>query len=438
MPDAVTSLLAEIADTGVDNQRGGYTRPVYSTAELDLRSWFVAHAAKRGLDVETDRNGIIWAWSGGVGDDAVVTGSHLDSVPGGGAYDGPLGVASALVAFDLLAARGVGGRRAIAVFPEEEGSRFGVACLGSRLLTGAIDPDRARSLSDSSGTTFAEASRCAGIDPAHLGPDPETLGRIGTFVELHVEQGRGLVDLGRPVAVASSILGHGRWRLSFTGEGNHAGTTLMTDRADPMVAAAQLITAVQTQARAISGARATVGRIVPVPGGTNVIASRVDLWLDVRHPEDAVTKFLVHEIAEAANAVAAGEGCGVTMTEESFSATVDFDSQLRDRLSTALDDAPVLGTGAGHDAGVLKDHVSTAMLFVRNPTGVSHAPSEAVEDADAEAGSVALADSLQHLVEIQSAGADSNARRLLTVDVDALRLTGGERRNATSQCGHHP
>lgn len=265
MTDTVTSLLAEIAGTGVDNQRGGYTRPVYSTAELDLRSWFVAHAQQRGLDIETDRNGIIWAWSGGIGEDAVVTGSHLDSVPGGGAYDGPLGVASALVAFDLLAARGVGGRRAIAVFPEEEGSRFGVACLGSRLLTGAIDPYRARSLTDSSGTTFAEASRCAGIDPAHLGPDPETLGRIGTFVELHVEQGRGLIDLGRPVAVASSILGHGRWRLSFTGEGNHAGTTLMTDRSDPMVAAARLITAVQAQARAISGARATVGRIVPVP-----------------------------------------------------------------------------------------------------------------------------------------------------------------------------
>ncbi len=438
MTDTVTSLLAEIAGTGVDNQRGGYTRPVYSTAELDLRSWFVAHAQQRGLDIETDRNGIIWAWSGGIGEDAVVTGSHLDSVPGGGAYDGPLGVASALVAFDLLAARGVGGRRAIAVFPEEEGSRFGVACLGSRLLTGAIDPDRARSLTDSSGTTFAEASRCAGIDPAHLGPDPETLGRIRTFVELHVEQGRGLIDLGRPVAVASSILGHGRWRLSFTGEGNHAGTTLMADRSDPMVAAARLITAVQAQARAISGARATVGRIVPVPGGTNVIASRVDLWLDVRHPEDAVTKYLVHEIAEAANAGAASEGCGVTMTEESFSATVDFDSELRDRLSGALDDAPVLGTGAGHDAGVLKDHVSTAMLFVRNPTGVSHAPSEAVEDADAEAGAVALADSMQHLMEAQSARTDPGARRLLTVDVDALRLTGGERRNATSQCGHHP
>lgn len=437
MPDTVSSLLAEIADTGVDSQRGGYSRPVYSTAELDLRAWFMAHAAKRGLDVETDRNGIIWAWAGGVGDNAVVTGSHLDSVPGGGAYDGPLGVASALVAFDLLAARGVGGRRAIAVFPEEEGSRFGVACLGSRLRTGAIDPGRALSLTDSGGTTFAEATRRAGFDPALMGPDPETLSRIGTFVELHVEQGRGLVDLGRPVAVASSILGHGRWRLSFTGEGNHAGTTLMSDRSDPMVAAARLILAVQEQASAISGARATVGRVVPIPGGTNVIASRVDIWLDVRHPDDSVTKFLVHQIAEAANAAARHEGCGVTMIEESFSATVDFDSRLRDTLSTVLDEAPILGTGAGHDAGVLKNFTSTAMLFVRNPTGVSHAPAEAVEDPDAEAGALALADSVQHLIASRFEQAATTASCPLTVDVDALRLTDGERRNATPQCGHH-
>lgn len=397
MTDTVSSLLAEIADLGTDAVRGGYSRPVYSTAELDLRSWFVAHAERRGLDVETDRNGIIWAWSGGVGDGAVVTGSHLDSVPGGGAYDGPLGVASALVAFDLLAQRGIGGRRAITVFPEEEGSRFGVACLGSRLLTGAIDPDRARSLTDASGTTYAEASREAGLDPQHFGADPEALARIGSFVELHVEQGRGLVDLDRPVAVATSILGHGRWRVSLFGEGNHAGTTLMEDRRDPMVAAAQLVVRIQGLARSIPGARATVGRVVPTPGGTNVIASRVDVWLDVRHPDDAVTVHLVAEIERAAAASAAEQGCTVVMTEESFSPTVDFDPRLRDELASTLGDAPLLGTGAGHDAGVLKDHVRTAMLFVRNPSGVSHAPEEGVEDADAEIGAVALADALERL-----------------------------------------
>lgn len=399
--NTVAGLLAEIADVGRDGVRGGYSRPVLSDAELDLRQWFLAHAAKRGLETETDHNGVLWAWHAPAGryDDAIVTGSHLDSVPGGGAYDGPLGVAAALVAFDRLAAAGVEGRpRAIAVFPEEEGSRFGVACLGSRLMAGAIDPARALALRDADGTSYAEALRAAGARPEVVGADPERLGRIGAFVELHVEQGRGLVDLDRPVAVGSSILGHGRWRIRIEGEGNHAGTTLMSDRRDPMVVAARLVLAVQELARAIPDARATVGRIQPVPGGTNVIASRVEMWLDARHPLDTVTTTLVEQVRVAAEVAAAAEGCTARLTEESYSGTVDFDPVLRDRLCAVLPDAPVLATGAGHDAGVLKDHVPTGMLFVRNPTGVSHAPQEHAEDADAEAGARALAATLEDLL----------------------------------------
>jgi len=408
MSDSVAGLLAEIADVGRDRVRGGYSRPGYSTAEHELREWFVAHAERRGLDVEVDRNGAVWAWHApdGSRQDAVVTGSHLDSVPGGGAYDGPLGVASALVAVDLLRERGALGRRplALVVFPEEEGSRFGVACLGSRLMTGTLDPDRARRLTDADGRTFAEVAAAGGLDPRHLGPDPAALARIAAFVELHVEQGRGLVDLDRPVAVASSILGHGRWRVTLTGEGNHAGTTLMADRRDPMVAAAGVVADVRDAARREPGARATVGRLVPTPGGTNVIASRVDLWVDVRHPDDAVTAALVERIREAAVVRAAQEGCACEVREESFSPTVDFDAGLRDTLSAALGDAPVLGTGAGHDAGVLKDHVPTAMLFVRNPSGVSHSPAEHVEEPDGELGGVALADALEVLLRSAPAG----------------------------------
>jgi beta-ureidopropionase / N-carbamoyl-L-amino-acid hydrolase len=398
--DTVSSLLAEIADVGRDAQRGGYSRPVYSDAERDLRDWFVEHAERRRLDVATDRNGVIWAWHGGVGPGALVTGSHLDSVPGGGAFDGPLGVASALVAFDELASRGVEGRRAIAVFPEEEGSRFGLACLGSQLMTGVVTAERALNLRDAEGRTFAEVARAGGLDPDHIGADPEALDRIDTFVELHVEQGRRLIDLERPVAVASSILGHGRWRLTLEGEGNHAGATLMADRRDPMVAAAQVVVAVRSLTTAVPDARATVGRLVPTPGGTNVIASRVDVWLDVRHPDDTTVHALVEQVLEAATRLAAEEGCTVTLTQESYSPTVDFDARLRGDLARELGGAPVLSTGAGHDAGVLKEEVRTAMLFVRNPTGVSHSPAEHVEDDDAEAGADALADSLAFLSRV--------------------------------------
>lgn len=400
----VTGLLAGIAGTGRDGVRGGYTRPVYSTAELDLRTWFCEQAAARGLAAETDRNGVIWAWWDVPGRpgraDAVVTGSHLDSVPGGGPFDGPLGLASALVAVDLLKERGTVPRRplALAVFPEEEGSRFGVACLGSRLLSGAIDPDKVRNLKDPDGSTFADVARKAGLDPRFIGPDPQALSRIGAFVELHVEQGRGLADLDRPVAIGSSVLGHGRWRLHVAGEGNHAGTTLMQDRRDPMVAAAAMVQAVRAVALGHRHARATVGRIVPVPGGTNVIASSVDLWLDVRHPDDAVTAAIVGQIHARARLAAAEEGCTVQLVEESLSPTVHFDPGLRGRLGALLPGAPVLDTGAGHDAGVLAAKLPAAMVFVRNPSGVSHSPEEYVEDSDAEAGAAALADVLEGLL----------------------------------------
>jgi N-carbamoyl-L-amino-acid hydrolase len=401
--ESVSSLLDSIDGVGRDARRGGYSRPVYSGAERELREWFEAAARQRGLSVETDRNGILWGWwdvpgMGRAG--SLVTGSHLDSVPGGGAFDGPLGVASALAAVDILRERGVQPHRplAVAVFPEEEGSRFGVACLGSRLLTGAIDPDRARTLTDADGITFAEASRAAGIDPAGLGRDEEALARIGDFIELHVEQGRGLIDEDSAVAVGSFVLGHGRWRLSVHGQGNHAGTTRMADRADPMVAAAQIVLAVREAARAEDGARATVGRLQPVPGGTNVIASRVDLWLDVRHPEDSVTAALIEKIHGKAQKAAAFEGCSVTLTEESLSGTVHLDPALQRGLVNSLGGVPVLPTGAGHDAAVLAGSVPAAMLYVRNPTGISHSPEEHVERDDADAGAQALAGVLEDLL----------------------------------------
>jgi len=193
---------------------------------------------------------------------------------------------------------------------------------------------------------------------------------------LHVEQGRGLMDLGVPVAVAASILGHGRWRLRFTGQGNHAGATLMSDRRDPMVAAGATIAEVPELARARPGTRATVDRMAVTPGGTNVIASRVDVWLDARAEDDAVARALVAEIGAAAAACAAAQGCTVDLTEESWSGTVRFADGPRAAASQALGGVPSLPTGAGHDAGILAASVPTAMLFVRNPTGVSHAPEE--------------------------------------------------------------
>ncbi|MCP2235283.1 allantoate amidohydrolase [Prauserella halophila] len=403
---SASGLLADLADVGRDRSRGGYSRHVFDTAEIDLREWFADQARRRGLDVEHDRNGNLWAWWGAPGPDAVVTGSHLDSVPGGGAFDGPLGVVSALSAVDILRERGAAPAKplAVVVFGEEEGGRFGVPCLGSRLLTGSLPAEKALRLRDPEGITFADAARRGGLDPERIGADPELVGRIGRFVELHVEQGRGLIDLGGPVAVGSTVIAHGRWRLTFAGQGNHAGATPMDDRRDPMLPAAETVAAVRRIASSVPGTRATVGRITPNPGGTNVIASTVDVWLDARGPD---TASVVADVEAAARAAAEAEGCTVDLREESWSDEVVFDAALRDAVSAELGGVPALPTGAGHDAAVLAAHAPAAMLYVRNPTGVSHAPEEYAEDSDVDAGAEALATVLARLSE----GADWGAGR---------------------------
>jgi N-carbamoyl-L-amino-acid hydrolase len=289
----------------------------------------------------------------------------------------------------MLTARGWTPDRPVAVacFADEEGARFGVACAGSRLLTGALDADRARSLTDDDGTTMAEAMASAGHDPATLGRDDEALRRIGTFLELHVEQGRGLVDQGTAIGVASSIWPHGRWRLDLRGRADHAGTTRLADRDDPMLALA----AVVLEARAAAerrGALATVGKVRVEPNGVNAIPSAVTAWLDARGPAEDAVRALVADVGTAA---------GAAPVEESWTPDTRFDPQLRDRLATLLD-APVLPTGAGHDAGILAAAgIPTAMLFVRNPTGVSHSPAEHAEPADCSAGVAALARAIEAL-----------------------------------------
>ncbi|WP_051266808.1 allantoate amidohydrolase [Nakamurella lactea] len=394
-------LWADLAGIGRDALRGGYARHGFDDADLQLREWFVEQARRRGLDTETDRNGNLWAWWGSPGPNAVVTGSHLDSVPGGGAFDGPLGVVSALLAVDELRLRGVRPAVPLALvcFAEEEGGRFGLPCLGSRLLVGAIDPDAARRLRDGDGISVADAMQRAGVDPAGAGPDPQRLAGIGAFVELHIEQGRLLraADPTAAIGVGSSIVAHGRWRITVSGQGNHAGTTAPRDRHDPMIPAAGAVLAARRVIQAHPGAVATVGRLQPIPGGTNVIASSVDVWLDVRHGAAADTSALVDEILHEARAEAELEGCDLRVHRESMTDQVTFDPALTMDLSARLG-APAVPTGAGHDAGLLAPHVPTAMLFVRNPSGVSHAPDEYAETQDCLTGVRALADTLEGLL----------------------------------------
>ena len=391
------SLWAELQDIG-RGADGGYRRFTWTRADQQCRAWFAGQARARELDLRTDRNGNLWAWWPEPGPGAIVTGSHLDSVPDGGAFDGPLGIVAALAAIDLLRARGVTPGRpvAVAAFIEEEGARFGTACLGSKLLTGAVTPQAARALTDDAGVTFAQAMAEAGLDPGGIGPDDNLLASVAAFIEPHIEQGRAQGPLGAPLALAGGIWPHGRWRFTFNGRADHAGTARFADRNDPMLPFASTVLAARELAAA-NGALATFGKVTVEPGGVNGVPSQVRAWLDARGPDGASVARVVTELGEAAGRFCAPHGVSLEVRQESSTPEVRFDRALRARIAAIIGDIPVLPTGAGHDAGVLAAKIPTAMLFVRNPTGVSHSPQEHASLEDCEYAVTALAAVLDQL-----------------------------------------
>ena len=397
MASDFTDMWSDLESIGRDPQTGGYRRFAWTRTDHDLREWFAGQCQARGLTLTEDRAGNQWAWWGDPDTSpGIVIGSHLDSVPDGGAFDGPLGVVSALATVDALRAAGVTPGRPIGVvnFVDEEGARFGVACAGSRLITGQLAPERARALTDAEGVTMAQAWRAAGRDPEAMGADPQALARVAAFVELHIEQGRvlalapdGTGDLSDPrraVAIGTEIWPHGRWRLDLPGEANHAGTTRLEDRHDAMLSLVAVVQSARSYAAQL-GCVATVGKVVVEPGGVNAIPSHVTAWLDARGADErAVRETVAGVVAEAVNV-------GGSAQEESWTPPTRFDRDLLARLRGILPDAPLLGTGAGHDAGILATHgTPTAMLFVRNPTGISHSPAEHADLSDCHHGVAAL------------------------------------------------
>ena len=390
---------------GLDVSTGGYRRYAWSPADVACRGWFEEQAHARDLSVERDAAGNLVAWWDGPEHDrrgAVLTGSHLDSVPDGGPFDGPLGVVSGLCAVDLLREREIIPKRAlaVAVFTDEEGARFGLACIGSRLLSGTLQLPDAYALRDSAGITMREAMLAADVD-LHAAETIHDVSQFSAFVELHIEQGRGLADRNSPIALGTSIWPHGRWRYAFRGEANHAGTTRLVDRHDPMLPFAATALAARRIALDIGGL-ATFGRVAVEPNATNGVPSAVNAWLDARAPDARRLQAVVDAIESEAASAAAVHDLSVDITSESYTPEVRFDSALRGRMAEALAgdglSIPELSTGAGHDAGILAAAIPTGMLFVRNRTGVSHSPMESADLADCLDEVIALATVLEELL----------------------------------------
>lgn len=378
---------------------GGWTRFAWTAADRAARMWFRAEATALGLTVEQDRNGNLWARWGPAGGAAIGTGSHLDTVRNGGAYDGALGVISGLLAVGQLQRRGIRPVRpvVVAAFADEEGGRFGLATVGSRLAAGTLEPAHAMGRQDADGVAMGAAIEGFGLDP---GPDPERLAGLRCYLELHVEQGRGLADLGAPLGIGTGIWPHGRWRLRLTGEANHAGTTRLADRRDPTLPLAAAIEAARRCA-AEAGGVATVGRLLVSPNGRNSVPGAVTAWLDARAPDAERLHVLIQAWREAVERSAAAHRVQAAVALESQSPAVTFDPALADRLAGVLAGrglpAPLLATAAGHDAGALAGAVPAGMLFVRNPTGASHTPAEYASDPDCVTGVEVLTDVLAEL-----------------------------------------
>lgn len=324
---------------------------------------------------------------------ALVMGSHLDTVPNAGRYDGILGVLLGIATLEALWQTPLPFALEVVGFSEEEGVRFGVPYLGSRAYAGSFDSALGERR-DANGVSVAEAISAFGLDPEKVPgaarPSSELLG----YIEAHVEQGPVLERGGKPLGVADAIAGQSRLVLRFTGRAGHAGTTPMgggNRRRDALAGAAEFILAAESAGESTPDLVATVGRINALPGAGNVIPGDVELSLDVRHAEDVVRTTVVQELRQKASQIALQRGLQFTVLSEMHQAAVPLDANFCARLAQAVETVteqpcPRLISGAGHDAGILAPYTPTALLFVRSPkAGLSHHPDEAVGLEDVEA-----------------------------------------------------
>lgn len=307
-------------------------------------------------------------------------GSHLDTVPHAGAFDGILGVVLGVALVERLNGRRLPFAIEVIGFSEEEGVRFGVPFIGSRAFIGDVDNELLASI--------AEAITAFGLDPSRIGEARVSDNALG-YIEFHIEQGPVLESLGLPLGVVHAIAGQSRFDVVFEGRENHAGTTPMNLRRDALAGAAEWIGAVEREARRVPGAVATVGRMNVSPGAGNVIPGSVATSLDVRHSDDHVRHDLVARLLRCAEQIAAGRCLKVSSEQRLDQPAVAMDPDLTQTMERAVESAGFqihrMPSGAGHDAMIVARRMPAAMLFLRSPGGISHHPDETVLTGDVAA-----------------------------------------------------
>jgi allantoate deiminase len=390
--------LAALSETPGALRRTFLSQPMRETQRL-IREWM----DRAGMQVRVDAAGNVRGVYTADAEPArrLMIGSHVDTVPDAGPFDGVLGVMIAIELVESLKGRRLPFSIEVVAFSEEEGVRFGAPFIGSRALVGRLDsPLLARR--DENGVSVEEAIRAFGLDPAGV-PEAILDDRVFAYVEFHIEQGPVLESLHIPLGVVTGIVGQSRYRVTFRGQANHAGTTPMPMRHDALAAAARWISVVERHARATSGLVATVGAIDVRPGAGNVVPGEVVASLDVRHAVDCVRQSSSATLLEAAARIAARRVVNVESRQILDQAAVQCDPRLVEAVSRAVEAAEfpahLMSSGAGHDAMILAERVPAGMLFLRSPGGISHHPDESVKAADVEA---ALAAGQELLRELES------------------------------------
>ena len=371
---------------GCSEEAGATTRTFLSPPMRDVHAHVGGWMRDAGMAVTIDAAGNIRGLHPGEHPSArrLFIGSHLDTVPNAGAFDGVLGVMIGIALVESLAARRLPYAIEVVGFSEEEGVRFGMPFIGSRALAGTLD-DAALARCDRNGETIADAVRAFGLDVGRLAEARATPDAVG-YLEFHIEQGPVLESRGRSIAVVDRIAGQTRVALTFAGAANHAGTTPMGVRHDALAGTSEWIVAVEAAAAATPDLVATVGRIDVRPNATNVIAGRCDASLDVRHRDDGVRQRSAATFVALATGIAGRRGLSAAHEVRLDQPVVVMDEGLTDVLEQAVRDsgAPLehLASGAGHDAMVVAACMPAAMLFLRSPGGVSHHPDETVLEDD--------------------------------------------------------
>jgi allantoate deiminase len=381
--------IATMSEERGTGEPGRITRRFLTPPTHDVHKHLRARMESLGMSVDVDAAGNLrglWSPPGGLRK-RLLLGSHIDTVPDAGAFDGVLGVMLALEWVSIAQDLGFPLAIEVIAFSEEEGVRYGVPFLGSRAVAGRFDP-ALLALTDADGVSMEAAIRAFGLDPGRIGEAVMDADAIG-FLEIHIEQGPVLEAEGLRVAAVTAIVGQTRLSLAFRGHANHAGTTPMHLRRDALAAAAEWIAEVEALARNTDGLVATVGRLIVEPNAGNVVPGLAQASLDLRHADDVTRAAAVEDLVARAGAIAAQRGLTLERTDRLNQPAVPMDEWLTGLLTDAMEAAgyaaKTMPSGAGHDAMVMAARVPAAMLFLRSPGGISHHPSETVLEEDVEA-----------------------------------------------------